>query len=79
MDGEAYSNDLRERAVEAIAEDATREEAAERHCASLSRPGVSSDSSANIGSFGPADFGGYPNGCALESHEERVIGGGAPG
>jgi transposase len=66
-----YSNDLRARVVEAVAEGATREEAAERHDVSLSSVGRFLRLKRGTGSINPAKFGGYKR-HALAAHEERV-------
>ena len=66
-----YSNDLRARVIEAVAEGATREEAAERHDVSLSSVGRFLRLERETGSVRPAKFGGYKR-HALAAHEERV-------
>ena len=66
-----YSDDLRARVMTAVAEGATREEAAERHDVSLSSVGRFLRRKRETGSVSPAQFGGYKS-YALAAHEERV-------
>jgi transposase len=66
-----YSNDLRARVIEAVADGATRAEAAERHDVSLSSVGRFLRLERETGSVRPAKFGGYKP-YALAAHEERV-------
>ncbi len=66
-----YSEDLRMRVVEAIAEGATREEAAERYGLRLSTVGRFLRLYCETGSISAAKFGGY-KGYALAAHEARV-------
>jgi hypothetical protein len=54
-----YSNDLRARVVDAVAEGATREEAADRHEVSLSSVGRFLRLKRDTGSVSPAKFGGH--------------------
>lgn len=66
-----YSDDLRVRVVETIADGATREEVAERLGVSLSSVGRFVRLARETGSVSAAKFGGY-KGYALAAHEERV-------
>lgn len=66
-----YSNDLRTRVVEAVAEGATREEAAERHEVSLSSVGRFLRLERDTGSISPAKFGGHKP-YALAGREEWI-------
>ena len=66
-----YSDDLRVRVVETIADGATREEVAERLGVSLSSVGRFVRLAREKGSVSAAKFGGY-KGYALAAHEERV-------
>lgn len=66
-----YSDDLRARVIETIAEGASREEAAERHDVSLSSVGRFLRLERETGSVSPAKFGGYKP-YVLATHEERV-------
>src|SRR5438874_505898 len=66
-----YSDDLRARVVEEIAQGATREEAAERFGVSLSSVGRFLRLERETGSVSSAKFGGYKP-YALATHEERV-------
>jgi transposase len=66
-----YSNDLRERVIEALEEGATREEAAERHHVRLSSVGRFLRLKRERGGVGPAQFGGYKS-YALTAHEDLV-------
>jgi transposase len=66
-----YSDDLRARVVAAVAEGATREEAAEHHDVSLSSVGRFLRLERETGSVSPAQFGGYKP-YALAAHEELV-------
>lgn len=66
-----YSNDLRERVIEAIEEGATREEAAEQHHVSLSSVGRFLRLKRERGSAGPAQFGGYKP-YVLTAYEDLV-------
>ena len=66
-----YSDDLRVRVVETIADGATREEVAERLGVSLSSVGRFVRLVRETGSVSAAKFGGYKD-YALAAHEERV-------
>jgi transposase len=66
-----YSDDLRARVIETIAEGASREEAAERHDVSLSSVGRFLRLERETGSVSPAKFGGYKP-YVLAAHKERV-------
>jgi transposase len=69
--GKPYSDDLRERVVEAIAVGRTREEAAELHRVSLSTVGRLIRRKRETGSISPDKFGGYKQ-HALAPHTDRV-------
>jgi len=66
-----YSDDLRVRVVESIADGLTREEVAERYGLSLSSVGRFLRRSRETGSVSPDKFGGYKR-HALAPHEARV-------
>ena len=67
-----YSNDLRERVIEAIEEGATREETAERHHVSLSSVGRFLRLKRETGSVSPAQFGGYKPYSVLATQKVKV-------
>jgi transposase len=69
--GKPYSEDLRQRAVEAVEEGATREEVAEQFGISISSVGRFLKSSRETGSVSAAKFGGCKP-YALEAHEALV-------
>ena len=69
--GKPYSDDLRERVVEAIETGDTREEVAELFGLSLSTVGRFIRRKRETGSVSPAKFGGYKQ-YALEPHTARV-------
>jgi transposase len=69
--GKPYSDDLRERAVEALETGHTRVEVAELFNLSLSSIGRFIKRKRETGSFSPAKFGGYKR-FALEPHADLV-------
>lgn len=69
--GKPYSNDLRERVVEAIEAGDTREEVAERYGLSLSTVGRLIRRRRETGCVSPDKFGGYKQ-YALEPHTDLV-------
>jgi len=69
--GKPYSNDLRERVVEAIATGDTREEVAELYGLSLSTVGRFIRRKRETGSVSSDKFGGYKQ-HALKPHIDRV-------
>ena len=69
--GKPYSDDLRERVVEALETGQTRVEVAELFSLSLSSVGRFIRRKRETGSVSPEKFGGYKR-FALEPHEELV-------